>query len=113
MASRIIMGHWLGLASGPGAWALSTQVQYASTPLSCAHGPAVNIVLSLIFAVIAATGGLLSHAAFRALETTPGAHLQRDPRLFVAQVSEWAAALFTLVILLQGAAALFLSGCQR
>jgi cell division protein FtsX len=44
-------------------------------------------------------------------ETVPS--LQRAPRMLVATLSMIAAGLFALGILLQGAAGLFLTGCQR
>jgi hypothetical protein len=113
MSERFYTAHWAGLASGPGAWALSTQIQYAATPMSCAHGTTLHIVLSIILAMCSLLGGGLSYAAYRSIRTETAPSLQRAPRLFVATVSMLAAGLFALGILLQGAAGLFLSGCQR
>jgi hypothetical protein len=113
MSDRPFTTHWAGLVSGPGAWALSTQVQYAATPLSCALGTSLNVALALILAACAVGGGVLSYGAMRRLDATAGPSPGPEPRLLLARVSVLAAALFALGILLQGAAGLFLTGCQR
>jgi hypothetical protein len=113
MSERFSSAHWAGLASGPGAWALSTQIQYAATPLSCAYGVTLHVVLSVILATCGLFGGGLSYAAYRDLKTETVPSLQRAPRMLVATLSMIAAGLFALGILLQGAAGLFLTGCQR
>jgi hypothetical protein len=81
--------------------------------LSCALGTTLNIVVTLILAACAAAGGVLSCGALRRLGATPAPSPAPAPRLFLARVSVLAAALFSLGILMQGAAALFLNGCQR
>lgn len=57
---------WAGLASGPGAWALSTQGLYAAGPFACAHGPAVHVAAATILAVAAFAGGGFSALALQA-----------------------------------------------
>lgn len=113
MTERFSTAHWAGLASGPGAWALSTQIQYAATPLSCSYGTILHVVLSIILAVCGLLGGGLSYAAYRDLKTASVPNLQRAPRMLVATLSMISAGLFAFGILLQGAAGLFLTGCQR
>ncbi len=101
---RTVAVPWAGLASGPTAWAVSTQLNYAITPWVCAHGwPAVP-VLGGVLALLALAGGLISWQA-REGRTRAG--------VFLASLSTAAAVLFAAVILTQGAAGLVFSGCEQ
>jgi hypothetical protein len=103
-------GIWLGA----GAWLASTQLNYALVPWSCAHGNVVPFV-ALALALIAATGGALSwrglagSPARRSLENPHGG----QPRRMLAILGVALAALFGLVIVLQGTAAFVVGGCLR
>jgi hypothetical protein len=112
VAARITAGiPWAGLAAGPAAWAVATQLNYALVPWACARGAAWLVVpgLALLLALAAAGGALLS---LRARRSTAGGAGDGQPHHFLATVSALAAALFTLLILLQGAAGLVFSGCE-
>ncbi len=104
---------WAGLASGPLAWALSTQVNYALVPWACARG-VTGLVVPLAaasFILLAASGGLLS---WRALRATPAE--QREvgghPHHFLGALGAGLAALFCLVIALHASGTLFFDGCE-
>ena len=103
-------GIWLG----PGAWLANTQLNYALVPWACAHGNVAPLV-ALAMALVATTGGVLS---WRALAALPARRSLEDsdsgqPRRMLAALGVALAALFGLVIVLQGAAALVLDGCLR
>jgi hypothetical protein len=97
---------WAGQLSGPAAWAINTQLGYALVPWSCAHG--INLIpwVALIAALLAAAGGLVSWRVWRDQAASDNAR-------FVAVVGLLLAALFALVILMQGAAGLVFQGCER
>ena len=104
---------WAGLATGPIAWAVATQVHYAVVPWTCAHGGRHVLVpgLAVLFAIVAASGAIVSWRARRQLpppEGEAGGH----PHAFLARMAAGLALLFTLVILMQGAAGVLFSGCE-
>ena len=104
---------WAGLASGPAAWALSTQGGYALVPWQCEQQVQAIPVMTLVLAALSLGGGFLS---WRARSTSRAVHeTQATPATerFVATVGMLISALFALVILMQGAAALVLDGCLR
>jgi hypothetical protein len=104
---------WGGLFAGPLAWAVSTQLNYVLAPWGCAHDLRIVPAVAVVLAVLALAGGALSWRAY----TCGGASFkaERDVRTerFVAMLGIMAALLFALVILMQGAAALILNGCER
>jgi hypothetical protein len=104
-----------GLYAGPLAWLVSLQVNYALVPWICAHHVQLIHPVTVASALISIAGGLLSWRAWRSAgpEVPPDRSGGGRPHRFVALVGVLAAALFTLVILLQGAAALVLQGCER
>jgi hypothetical protein len=95
---------WAGLASGPLAWGLSTQLNYALPDWMCAHG--INPVpwIALVLALFALAGGAMSWTSRQ------GAH---DADRFLAGVGALMALLFALVIIAQGAAGFVFTGCER
>jgi len=97
---------WSGLISGPAAWAISTQLNYALVPWQCGeHGHPISwIAFALILAAVA--GGLLSLRAWRNAREEGGVGL-------AAGVGTLAGFLFAAVIVLQGGAALIFTGCER
>jgi hypothetical protein len=111
-AARTTAGiPWAGLAAGPAAWAVATQLNYALVPWACSRGAAWLLIpaLALLLAFAAVGGGLLS---LRARQGTAGGGGGGQPRHFLAMIGALAAALFALLILLQGAAGLVFSGCE-
>jgi hypothetical protein len=104
---------WAGLAAGPAAWVVATQLHYAIVPWSCAHGGQHLLVpgLAVLFAAVAALGAVVS---WRARDRLPalGGEAGGQPHAFLARVAAGLAVLFALVILMQGAAGLLFSGCE-
>jgi hypothetical protein len=105
---------WAGLYAGPGAWAVSTQANYAATPWVCAHKVNFIPVLALVLAAVALAGAFLSWRAWGAAGGSQAmAGADGRPRAFLAAVGMLMGILFALVILTQGGAALVLDGCER
>ncbi|MER8553892.1 hypothetical protein NKH69_13300 [Mesorhizobium sp. M0976] len=104
---------WGGLLSGPLAWTVSTQLNYAVVEWQCAHRIAIIPVIALVLAVLALLGGALSWRARQQGGAAFKPERTRGTEDFVANVSILSAVLFTLVIVMQGAASLILDGCIR
>ncbi len=105
---------WAGLASGPLAWAVSTQLNYVLPSWQCAHRAYPVPWIALALAVVAAGGAWLSLGAYRTAMANP-VGLPRKPRSerFVSLIGLAAGALFAVGILLQGFAGLVFVGCER
>jgi hypothetical protein len=105
---------WAGLAAGPGAWAVSTQLNYALADWSCRHEPRLIPIAALVLALAALAGGFLSARAWRA-SGPDQSWLESDaaPHRFLAGISLLLAVLFAVVIMTQGTAAFLLNGCER
>jgi hypothetical protein len=104
-------GIWIGAL----AWATSTQLNYSLVPWLCASGLRVTPITAGVLALVALAGAGLSGLAFRhrltRLETqTPGAG---TPHAMLAVVGIGLGTLFALIIIMQGTAGLFLSGCEK
>jgi hypothetical protein len=116
MSSLLRKGvDWAGLAAGPAAWAISTQANYAIADAMCGFRFKLVPVLGLLLVLVALGGALLSWRAWRiagADQEVAGQEGGR-PRVFLALSSTIIAVLFAAVIATQGAAGLFLSGCER
>jgi hypothetical protein len=106
--------YWAGVALGPAAWAINLQTIYAITPYACAKPTSATICLSIVMALIATSGTLISWRATRRhapaeLVETQGGHA----RNFMAWLGVGSGAMFALVILNQLAAAVMISPCLR
>jgi hypothetical protein len=104
---------WAGLAAGPAAWAVSTQLNYALVPWACARGLTSIVVPGVAAALIlvATAGGLLSWRAWRAApaeEREVGGH----PHHFLGALGMGLAALFALLIALHASGSIFFTGCE-
>jgi hypothetical protein len=119
MVRRILprdRASWAGLAIGPGAWAVATQLQYALTPWICAHKVNLVPIVGLALAAVALGGAFISWRVWNgaAVEKAEfGAGVMEAPRPFLAGLSVLLGVLFAVVILAQGAAGLVLNGCER
>ena len=103
---------WGGLFAGPLAWAASTQVNYLLVSWQCTHEVPIVPTLAVVLAIGALAGGVLSwRAGGGETGSTPKPEAKTDH--FVATLGVLAAALFALVILMQGLAGLILDGCVR
>jgi hypothetical protein len=102
---------WSGLVSGPIAWAISTQLNYGLVEWQCRHGMPVISISAFALALMATAGGLLSWLAFSRSSEIGSVHARIDH--FIAALGVLMAALFSLGIVMQGAAALILDECTR
>jgi hypothetical protein len=103
-----------GLWIGAFAWGTSTQLNYSLVPWVCSSGIRITPWTTAGLAIIALLGAGLSGYAFRhrraRLETqTPAAG---TPHEMLAMIGIGAGLLFALIILMQGLAGLFLTGCE-
>jgi hypothetical protein len=92
---------------------VSTQLNYAIVEWQCAHQIAIIPLIALVLVVLSLLGGALSWRALREGGAAFKAERSRDTEYFVANIGILAAALFALVIVMQGAASLILDGCVR
>lgn len=105
---------WAGLVAGPGAWAASTQANYALATPQCMSGVSPTTWIAVLLALIALGAAGLSLLAYRHIEAQPEDGV-RKPRteVFLSLVSVGMAVLFAAVILLQAFAGLVFTGCER
>jgi hypothetical protein len=104
-----------GIYAGPGAWLVSTQVNYAAVPWVCAHQVPLIPIVAIVMAVLSLFGGFLSWRGYAAAAPTPLPDSTGGgrPHRFVALMGIAIALLFTVVILIHGAAGLVFHGCER
>ena len=102
---------WIGLLAGPAAWAVSTQLNYSLVEWQCRHGVAIIPIAAVALALMAAAGGWLSWLALRRSDKMRTS-LSRTNH-FIAALGVLMAVLFSLGIVMQGAAALILDECTR
>jgi hypothetical protein len=104
-----------GIFAGPLAWFASLQAKYAAVPWSCAHHFQLVHPMTIAGLVVALAGAGLSGLALA--RQPAGPPLDRSgggrPHRFVAMTGLLIALLFGLVIIVQGAAAFLLTGCER
>jgi len=113
--SRAILALWAAFLAAPVAWLLQMQLNYALVPWACAHHASVAFVLVALLALaVAAGGGLSAWRTWRRVgaeeSTEAGGSVGRTR--FLALTGVMTSAMFSLVILAQGLAAVFLSPCQ-
>jgi hypothetical protein len=105
---------WAGLAAGPTAWALNTQIAYAVAPLACGTRAAILTPVAVVLVVAAAAGALLSWRAAQVRMTSEWFDLRGGrPHRFLAWIGLAAGVLFALVVANQAAATLILDGCWQ
>jgi hypothetical protein len=104
---------WAGLVLGPGAWVINQQGNYAAVPWICAHRVYFTPVLAVVLACVALSGSLLSWRTWRAAPSGEHDGVGGTPAHLLAGLSALLGVLFAILILTQGAAALFLDGCER
>jgi hypothetical protein len=106
--------YWMGVALGPAGWAINLQTIYAITPHACAKPTAATIVLSIVTALVATSGTLISLRATCRDAPPELAEAQGGrARNFVAWLGVGSGVIFALVILNQLAAALMINPCLR
>jgi hypothetical protein len=101
--------RWIGLAAGPGLWAVTTQAKYAVVQTACPDSAGfVTLAVAAVTAILVAVAGLISWRAW----DWAGAKGDANGR-FLAALSALTALLFAVSILLQGAAGFVFSDCHR
>ncbi|RWA94566.1 MAG: hypothetical protein E5V92_02295 [Mesorhizobium sp.] len=103
---------WAGFASGPTAWAVSLQLDYAISDWQCHAGFRPTALFSLLAAAAVLAGIALSWRALRNVGFGISPPLHARTRRFLAGTSVGIGALFALAMLAQIAAGLIFSGCE-
>jgi hypothetical protein len=106
---------WAGLAVGPSAWAINTQLNYALVPWFCGRGLNVVPVIAGLLVLLSLAGALWSWIAWERHEG-PGLHLPEQdghPRHLLSGIGVALSVLFAVVIAMQGVAGLILDPCLR
>jgi hypothetical protein len=112
-ASKIPL-YWIGVALGPAAWAINLQTIYAIAPHACARPTSATIVLSVVMAIVATSGTLISLRGIRHHRPAERAEAQGGhARHFMAWLGVGSGTIFALAILNQLTAALMISPCLR
>ena len=102
---------WAGLATGPTAWALSTQINYALAPWPAAQGTPLVPLIALALIIFAIAGAAVSWRAWRVDRSAALVSASNgEPHQFVAGLGTLSGLLFALVIAMQGAAGLMVEG---
>lgn len=104
-----------GVFAGPLAWFVGLTAKYAAVPWVCAHKFQLVHPMTLVALAIALAGAWFSWRAISGwpAEPPPDSTGAGRPHHFVAVMSALVAILFAAVIVLQGAAAFVLNGCER
>jgi hypothetical protein len=106
--------YWAGVALGPAAWAINLQTIYAMVPHACAKPGWTTVILSIVMAIIAASGTLISGRAISRPAPAEWAEAQGGrAQNFMAWLGAGSGVIFALVILNQLAAALMINPCLR
>jgi hypothetical protein len=103
-------GIWIGAL----AWATSTQLNYSLVPWVCASGARPTPWIAAALGLIALGGALLSWLAFGSRSTRIETEKSEagSPFEMLSIVGVGAGILFAVIIVMQGAASLFLTGCE-
>lgn len=106
---------WAGLAAGPAAWAINTQLDYAVAPLDCSVRVAVLLPSAVFFLLVAVAGAWWSWRFLSRAEITEDWSQPAGgrPHLFLGIVGFAAGILFALVLANQIAAIALVDGCLR
>ncbi|NOJ38419.1 hypothetical protein [Bradyrhizobium australiense] len=106
--------YWAGVALGPAAFAVNQQTVYAITAQACNAAVSPAVVLSVLMALVAALGALVSFRAIRRDAAAEWAEAQGGrARNFMAWLGFGSGVIFALVIVDQLAAALMINPCLR
>jgi hypothetical protein len=106
---------WSGLAVGPSAWAIDTQLNYALVDWACGKGLNPTPLIAATLAFVTLISAASSFIAWRRHEG-PGTLVYRHdghPRQLLSGIGVAAGILFAVVIVLQGTAGLLLGPCLR
>jgi hypothetical protein len=99
---------WAGLVIGGIAWAANTQLGEILPTIDCIGRHHVSAIISFAGALVVLVSGAVSWR----LDSRPS--IGDDHSLpFASRLSALSALVFTFALLMQGAASLVLSGCER
>lgn len=101
MSGRV--ATWVGLTFGPVLWAVNMQAGQLLPYVDCRSGIRTGLLLSLLAMAVSVAAGWIAWASSRATEG--GA--------FAARVGAGLSLLFAFALLLQAAAGMLLTGCER
>jgi hypothetical protein len=108
--SRATMAACAGLVVGPGLWAVNMQAGLILPYANCAGHRLVSATVSLLLAVLVLGSAV---ASWRARADGPTAWASERPYRFVAILGCLVALLFAFALMLQAAAGVVLTGCER
>ena len=102
-----------GLITGPAAWAISTQLHYAMAPWICRGGWHVVPFSAALLVLLALAGAFLSWRHWRRRRSGPMSERPDGgaPYEMLAVLGMLSGPLFALIIVLQAAASLIVTGC--
>jgi hypothetical protein len=105
------LSGWAGLIAAPTAWFAAQQLGFYLTGQNCQSHQWIAPLINALAAAVAIAFGLLSFRTWRDHAGSAGASDQRA--YFVAGVSTFITPIFVLVIVWQGLASFFYSGCEH
>lgn len=108
---RQTISGWAGLIAAPTAWFAAQQLSYYLTSQNCQSHHWITPVVNFLLAATALLFGALSFRSWRDHSGGIGASDRRAH--FIAGLSTLMAPLFALVMLWQGIAGFFYSGCEH
>lgn len=111
MQTRRYIFAVMGLALGPLAWAISSQLNYVLVGWQCTAQIRIIPWLALLLMVVALLGGFASWRAWSDLGGDPRPQ-HMETRRFVSAVSVMISGLFAAVILMQALAGFIFDGCE-
>src|SRR4051812_73396 len=106
---------WAGVAIGPAAWAIDTQLNYALVQWACGRAWNPIPVIAGVLVLVSLAGAASSLLAWRRHNGPGMAMPEQDghPRYLLSGIGVAAGLLFGIVIALQGLAGLLLGPCLR
>lgn len=109
-----LRSYWVGLAIGPTAWAIDTQLQYSLVSGGCTHHIALLVTVTAVLMLAAFAGGWMSWRAARNDAVSEWSNESGGgPRTFLAWLGLGSGILFGLTIANQLAAFLVVNSCLR
>jgi|GEM_PF-943411 len=102
---------WAGLWLAALIWAVNMQLGQILPYTDCRSQLHISAITSFVGAALTAMSGLVSWQSAR--QPAGEAHAQREITGFGSGVSALSACIFTFALLMQGAASLVLTGCER
>jgi hypothetical protein len=109
-----LRSYWAGLAIGPTAWAIDTQLQYSLVSGGCTHHIVLLVTVTAVLMLAAFAGAWMSWRAAR--NDAPSEWSNESgggPRTFLAWLGLGSGVLFGLTIANQLAAFLVVNSCLR